>query len=447
MGKNVFPRNIVFPQPPFGPAVGYILHWSLTIENRPHLLNSNREKIRRQTALYAFVGLAAIFLSLWNAPRAGTTSSLYGNDFTVFYAAAERIVATGNPYDIAIREHTPYLYPPLFAHLLAPLTFLSLPVASFLWTFGNCVAFALLFAASFQQIKETNAGPRLAWLIAFLPLLLGNLALGQVNLWIAFLATFALTRDLERRTPWSAGLALALAISIKLTPAVLLVHFAARRSWKLLAWCAGFGVALNGASFLALGPDRVAILRGWFNEVIVNGWKFNFAVSGNQSLNGAFLRFLTTAPTDAPRFPSVTILDTGSLAPTLFLCLCGLLLGFSAWRSYQSVRNEQAAHAAALAACACLLLSKLSWVVHFTMLALPAALVAQNALDEKKKASRWLALGALLCFWSSFRFIPEALRIGAETFSFFTMVAVGFAAYCFTARTTTPSDCSEELQP
>jgi hypothetical protein len=33
MGKNVFPRTIVFPQPPFGPAVGYILHWSLVTEN------------------------------------------------------------------------------------------------------------------------------------------------------------------------------------------------------------------------------------------------------------------------------------------------------------------------------------------------------------------------------------------------------------------------------
>lgn len=400
-----------------------------------------------KTALYVLAGLAAVFLSIWNAPRAGSTASIYGNDFTVFYAAAERIVATGNPYDIAIREHTPYLYPPLFAHLLAPLTLLPLPFASFLWTFGNCVAFALLFAASFQPIKETNTGPRLAWLIAFLPLLLGNLALGQVNLWIAFLATFALTRDLERRTPWSAGLCLALAISIKLTPAVLLVHFAARRSWKLLGSCAMFGIVLNGASFLALGPARVAILRGWFDEVVVNGWKFNFAVSGNQSLNGAFLRFFTSAPTDAPRFPSVTILDTGSFAPILVLCLCVFFLGMSAWRSFQSTHNGQAARAAALAACICLLLSKLSWVVHFPMLALPAALVAREAFEEKKKASHWLALGALFCFWSSFRFVPEALRVGAETFSVFTFIAIGFAAFCFKPRTTTPSGCSEEPRP
>ncbi len=419
--------------------------WSPAIENRSHLLNSNREKLRSQAALYTLAGLAAVSLSLWNAPRAGTTSSLYGNDFTVFYAAAERIVATGNPYDIAIREHTPYLYPPLFAHLLAPLTCLSLSFASFLWTFGNCVAFALLFGVSFQSLNANKTGPRLAWLIAFLPLLLGNLALGQVNLWIALLATLALTR--ERRTPWSAGLCLALAISIKLTPAVLLVHFAARRSWKLLAWCGGFGIALNGASFLALGPARVAILRGWFDEVVVNGWKFNFAVSGNQSLNGAFLRFFTSAHTDAPRFPSVTLLDTGSLAPTLVLGLCGLFLGLSAWRSFQSTRNKQAAHAAALATCACLLLSKLSWVVHFPMLALPLALIARDAFGRRKKAGVLLMLGAGLCFWSSFRFVPEALRVGAETFSGFTMVAVGLAAYCFTARTTTPSDCSEELQP
>lgn len=391
----------------------------------------------------AGVALTSLALSWWFHSNAGANPGVYGNDFTVFYAAAERIVATGNPYDIAIREHTPYLYPPLFAHLLAPLTFLPLPFASFLWTFGNCVAFGLLFGLSFQSLNVKNTGPKCVWLIAFLPLLLGNLALGQVNLWIALLATFALTRDLERRTPWSAGLALALAISIKLTPAVLLVHFAARRSWKLLAWCAGLGIVLNGASFLALGPARVAILRGWFDEVVVNGWKFNFAVSGNQSLNGAFLRFFTNAPTDAPRFPSVTLLDTGSLAPMLFLCLCGLLLGLSVWRSFQSTRNKQAARAAGLAACICLLLSKLSWVVHFTMLALPMALVARDALEERKTASRWLALGALFCFWSGFRFVPEVFRVGAETFSVFTLIAVGLAAFCFTPRTATPSDCSE----
>jgi hypothetical protein len=44
MGKNVFPRIIVFPQPPFGPAVGYLLHWSLAIENRSKL-----KRIRLET--------------------------------------------------------------------------------------------------------------------------------------------------------------------------------------------------------------------------------------------------------------------------------------------------------------------------------------------------------------------------------------------------------------
>jgi alpha-1,2-mannosyltransferase len=408
-------------------------------------LNSTRPSQRRRIATLLAFGLARILLGLWNAPRAGTTTSTYGNDFTVFYAAAERIVQTGNPYDIAIREHTPYLYPPLFAHLLAPLTWLSLSSASIVWALGNCLAFGLLFSISFRTFKTDTVGPRIAWLVAFIPLLLGNLALGQVNLWIALLVAIALQRDLERRTPWSAGLALALAISIKLTPAVFLIHFAARRSWKTLGWSAVWGIALNGLSFLALGPERMAILNGWFSEIVVNGWKFNFAVSGNQSLIGAAMRFFTNARTDAPRFPSVTILDCGPAFSLVQLALIGTALGLCAWQSWRTANDSRAAHAAAFAACVCLLVSKLSWVVHFAMLALPLALLANESFKptDRRAPSRWILAISTVCLWSGFRFVPEIVRVGSEAFSAFTCVAVAIALYCLTLRTTTPSDCSE----
>lgn len=64
------------------------------------------------------------------AARSGATPEAYGNDFTVFYAAARQVLPTGDPYDIAIRAATPYLYPPLFAQLLTPLAWSPLPVAA-----------------------------------------------------------------------------------------------------------------------------------------------------------------------------------------------------------------------------------------------------------------------------------------------------------------------------
>lgn len=79
---------------------------------------------------------------------------LYGMDFRVYYAAARVLVAGGNPYDYSLISqallevtgeigNNPYYYPPWFAWLFVPLTFLSFQAARALWMIFNVIVWSI----------------------------------------------------------------------------------------------------------------------------------------------------------------------------------------------------------------------------------------------------------------------------------------------------------------
>jgi alpha-1,2-mannosyltransferase len=399
-----------------------------------------RAPAMRACAWIAVVGASAAACAV-AAMRAGTSTSVYGNDFTVFYAAAANVRATLDPYHHPLAERWPYLYPPLFAQLLAPLTCASLPAAAFLWAAGNLLASALtmrraermVFADATASVAARRTF-RAAFAVAFAPLVLGNALLGQVNVWIALLIATALDQDARAR-PRSAGLALALAISVKLTPATLLAYAAARRSWRFAFWTVAWLVGVQAVSFAALGAHRRALAREWFSVVVVNGWKFNFAGAGNQSLRGAAERFFSSGATDVAAFPTVTVIDLGGGWTWIWLFATAAVMGAliaTARQASGAVRHGHAAAAASVACCAVPLVSKLSWTAHFAVLALPLACALKFALEKSR--SDWRARGAVVVlltgFWCNSRVFPLTFREWCEAHSVFTALALGLLAYC-----------------
>ncbi|MCS7079969.1 MAG: DUF2029 domain-containing protein [Chloracidobacterium sp.] len=368
------------PSPTWSPLVGRAVFWSCAA---------------------ALCGLGAA--------RSGVTPDVYGNDFTVFYAAARQVILTGNPYDTAIRAATPYLYPPLFAQLLTPLALFPLPVAAGVWAVGNVVAVLWLWRLAQPALTPPHANATRAtrawlWWAALAPVFVGNILLGQVNLWIAVAVTFALSADAERRRSPAAGFALALALSVKVSPVLLLPYFVGRRAWRLLGWCAFWVLLVNSLSLSLLGEHSRDIIQGWYREVIVQGWRFDFAVPSNQSLYGALLRV------------ELWLGIPGRLSYWPLAALGAVWLFSVGWVSRRAI--EPAAYpAAATAGAWCVLGAKLSWVVHFALLALPVAVALGG------RARRWAAeagvVGFALCAWSGFQVVPSALRCTVEAWSLF----------------------------
>ncbi len=356
------------------------------------------------------IGIGA--LCWFSAARSGTTPEQYGNDFTVFYAAARQVWLTGNPYDIPIRATTPYLYPPLFAQLLTPLAWLPLPVAAFLWAAGNVLAVSWLWR-QIRPVLPAASNPHLmsaGWWLVLGPILLGNFLLGQVNLWIAATVTFALLADARRQRAATGGLALAAAVSIKLSPALLIPYFIGRRAWRLLAWWALWMGLGNVLSCMALGPHRWTILHAWYQEIILQGWHFDFAVASNQSLYGALRRAIRWVGVDnqLPYWP-VALIGSGGL----------FLLGQAHCRGV----GPSVYRAAAVAGAWGVLGSQLSWVAHFATLALLIAILLRCQKNHPL-ARMWLvAFG--VCTWSGFQVVPGVLRLGVEAGSLFALVGLG----------------------
>src|SRR5436305_13230316 len=124
---------------------------------------------KRAAALIFILLAGSILLSNLAVERAGQNPSLYGNDFTVFYAAARNLLQKGDPYNHPLAVHTPYLYPPLFALLMVPLTLLSLPNAALVWCWLNLIAALLLIIFTTRLLaspRQSLAGAILAIMLA-----------------------------------------------------------------------------------------------------------------------------------------------------------------------------------------------------------------------------------------------------------------------------------------
>ncbi len=266
--------------------------------------------------LFLFAAYAcAHFLTMrlyWDVVK----SPIRGSDFSSYYTAgllvrqgkAESLYAvapgdtilgdaTSGPYREAgdaagvTRQHY-YIYPPLFALLAVPLSGLSFPAALDLWL-GLDLLLLGLFMALYVEIRGDAMTPgEVAFMITvccfeFLPLIWA-MAVGQTSLIVLVLLTATLLLW-KRDGDVAAGVALGLAVAIKLTPALLGVFFWWRGRRKIAVVSAIVFVATQAISIAALGWE---VHREFFLSVVPSmaGGTCYFL---NQSLGAFFNRLLT----------------------------------------------------------------------------------------------------------------------------------------------------------
>lgn len=153
---------------------------------------------------------------------------------------------------------TPYLYPPLWAALLAPIAARVSAIGFFnAMILVNLASIAGMIWVSYRFARPKRLGFGL-W-AALSVALVATSGVGEMGLWlgqpqivvsfVTLLSAYALARGRDL----GAGAALGLAAAMKLTPAILVILFVMERRWRALGAFAVTGAAFGLASIAIAG--------------------------------------------------------------------------------------------------------------------------------------------------------------------------------------------------
>jgi glycosyl transferase family 87 len=220
-------------------------------------------------------------------------------DFPVYYAAGRSLLSGRSDLyapDFALGPVMDYRYPPFFVVALAPLWLLPYALASYIWFLLSALEIAgcgLIVARTFPAFR----GSMKMWVVVSLATVqyfVMALHYGNAHLLTTFLL-FASFYFFARHKDLSAGLMMALAITIKLTPLMLLPFFAVKRRWKSLIATFVFLVAFNLAPSAYFGlRGNSDLLYDWYRHVVASQEFHEENGPINLSLKGQLRRYLST---------------------------------------------------------------------------------------------------------------------------------------------------------
>lgn len=372
-------------------------------------------------------------------------------DFSTYYAAAAALRGDlhANIYDahvlarvgadahVLVNPPLPYTYPPLFAILLSPFTFLSFRVLSRVWFLANAalwLGLTLLIAHEIRILLGTTLasatpahGRRGGSLPAHLsrlvrddpaPLVAGaaaailclsfapavqTLALGQIDFIV--LAPLALVPWLTRHghERWT-GVAIALAAMLKLTPALLIGYLLLRRRWQAALSALIALAALAILSGALAGPDHLLVSIPQALRVGTG----DATLGQNEALFAPLVTLLTL---QAPSLAGVA-----QALSRVLLAGIALWIGWFLWRaprpsgkaSNGTNSREQVGYGIAL--CAMVLLVPTAWIHHYVWVLPPLALAlgltgahlvsglrANGTATRGRRAAAWMLMGVIVC--------------------------------------------------
>jgi len=348
-------------------------------------------------------------VSLWSGER-----PLHNNDFRHMYVASCLLREGGNFYDAealraeAVRQGVerlnPYVYPPLLAILLLPLSLLPFQAAGILWWLVN-IALALGAFLLLGDLMETQKKPWNWVLVAFLMAtsepLTRSLTAGQLNLLLLFLLTLCLYL-LERDRPIAGGVILGLAAALKVFPALLIAMLFWRRKfragWAALGTAAGLTLLSTIIAGWSTSLDYLGVLRqmGYGSSTWSGLGQHYHIAPANQSPAALITRLLTVAPEAG----LAGIASMPRLASILSAAAALLLLGASFYVSRPSATAKAPGDSKlcyGLFTLTALLVPSLMWDHYLTIALLPLVLYL-NRLNREKPGAVELTFAATAVF-------------------------------------------------
>lgn len=307
-------------------------------------------------------------------------------DVEVYRQAGESLL-TGRPVYQAMTESPqllPFTYPPFAALLAIPLALIPFGAVGWLWTALQVAATtATVWYAGYRLIGR--AGSRAPLVLALLtgPLLWlhpvsDGIRFGQINAFMVLAATIDLRRPRPRlfeRVP--PGVLIGIAMSIKLTPGVFVIHYLLTRRWREAAWAVGTAVVLTLGTWLLVPQASFAFWIGALQDPTRLGPN---AGTSNQSIRGFLLR---VGPQGLP----------GTMVWLVCVAAVGAYGYALARRAY---RQGDSVAEVAIVGLLAVLLSPVAWIhhLHWTVVVI-LALLGPDPLRDRRR----LKAAALVTFW------------------------------------------------
>lgn len=268
--------------------------------------------LEKYAGILRWLVLLTVFLVVVHASVKIIKSPFSKGDFEAFFNAAELIVNRQNIYLTPTRDVSQgglfYLYLPLLALMLVPLTLLSLPASILLWNFLSAFLIFWTTKAFYKMLSGDSFSElpiRSRWAAAFFPILftspfiLHHLAYGQANILILAVTTLAIKLIANRRDT-TGGTFLGLAIVLKVIAAPFVIWFVSRKCWRVVAGVTvGIIIGMVLIPSLFLGMDLNVSYVDYWVRIIVLADDLGTAkvpLGVNLSLQAQMFRFFTEMP-------------------------------------------------------------------------------------------------------------------------------------------------------
>ncbi|MGI8556611.1 MAG: glycosyltransferase family 87 protein, partial [Pyrinomonadaceae bacterium] len=319
-----------------------------------------------------------------------------------------------------------YRYPPLFLLLFLPVWILPQPLAVYFWYWLNLAAVYLTGRVVAGELKQAAQGTAvkisLILLISFIAVfkyLWMSIRYGNVHLIVVCLL-FGAFYFVFKQKDKTAGLLLALAISIKVFPVLTLPYFFIQKKWRFLAVTIGFVFVFNliPAFYFGFGTN-LKLLGDWYRHVIVESEFHDSQGPLNFSLKGQMQRTFTQIDYPAriadSSYQNINLFSLKDnqvnllwkLAVVFFMVSTLFILWSSSKSPPDNLTEKKIKRLSlqefGLMICTMLLVEPYTGTMYFTALFLPLAVLVYSVLTEESQASRIhrFALGFILfanCF-------------------------------------------------
>ena len=306
------------------------------------------------------------------------------NHNAVLIETAKRL-GTLHAHDHFVHIHA-FSYPPFTVLAFAPFTGLSFRHAAVLWQALSLVFLAVAGWCLWRSVPLSPAAGLVLASVALVAEPLDNsLGLGQINLLILAL-TCLFVAALHTQRPAMAGVAIGLAVALRVHPALFILYLAWRKEWRACAWGVGTATVCTLIAIPMVGWDATA----QYATLVAPQYARAFVGLGNHSLTGALINtgvgLLDSVPVELWRF----IGQAASL---------GLLAAaFSVLRPTGRVRPDRMVAEIAFLSAVLLLATPNTTINHLVFTFIPLAVLLERALGPDRQGTLipWIAVAVLL---------------------------------------------------